>query len=292
VHDPPGAPQPGLVVRDGAGGGGLRFREGTELLGRAVEALQKSPRSTGDLAREVFGLRSAPEELAERMVDELLGGDERVRRDESGVWRLSGAGDGGPGGPLSELEYAVVDVETTGTSPGDGARMTEIAVMQVSGGVLVDEFSTLVDPARPIPPWISRLTGISDEMVRDAPAFEEVAPRVRRMLEGRVFVAHNVGFDWRFVTEEMRRASSLLPVGPRLCTLRLARRALPELDRRGLDALAEHYGVEVEDRHRAAGDARATVTILNRLLEEADRTGVSRWSEMRRWLGGEQPPIE
>lgn len=291
MHDAPGASQPGLVVRDGAAGEGLRFREGTELLGRAVEALQKSPRSTDDLAREVFGLRSAPKELAERMVDELLGGDDRVRRDEGGVWRLSG-GDGAPEGSLSELEYAVVDVETTGTSPGDGARMTEIAVMQVSGGVLVDEFSTLVDPARPIPPWISRLTGITDEMVRDAPAFEEVAPRVRRMLEGRVFVAHNVGFDWRFVTEEMRRASSLLPVGPRLCTLRLARRALPELDRRGLDALAEHYGVEVEDRHRAAGDARATVTILNRLLEEADRTGVSRWSEMRRWLGGEQPPIE
>jgi len=262
-------------VKEAAGGDGLRFREGTGLLGRAVEALQESPRSTGDLAREVFGLRSAPEELAERMVDELLGGDRRVSRDDGGVWRLSGGDEDGPEGPLADLEYAVVDVETTGTSPAEGARMTEIAVMQVSGGNLVDEYSTLVDPGRPIPPWISRLTGITDEMVGDAPAFEEVEPRVRRMLEGRVFVAHNVSFDWRFVTEEMRRASSLLPVGPRLCTLRLARRALPALDRRGLDALAEHYGVPVEDRHR-----------------EADRTGVSRWSEMRRWLGGEQPPIE
>lgn len=276
----------------GASDGGLRFREGSELLGRAVEALQKSPRSTGDLARVVFGLRSAPEELAEQMVQELLGGDRRVDRDDAGVWRLAGAADDGAGGPLHDLDFAVVDVETTGTSPDEGARMTEIAVMQVSSGNLVDEFSTLLDPGRPIPPWISRLTGITDEMVEDAPAFEEVEPRVRSMLEGRVFVAHNAGFDWRFVTEAMRRASSLLPVGPRLCTLRLARRALPGLSRRGLDALAEHYDVLVEDRHRAAGDARATVTILNRLLEEADRKGVSRWGEMSRWLGGEQPPFE
>lgn len=272
--------------------GGLRFREGSELLGRAVDALQESPRSTGDLAREVFGLRSAPEELAEQMVHQLLDGDRRVDRDDSGVWRLSGAGDDGPRGALHDLDFAVVDVETTGTSPGDGARMTEIAVMQVSSGDLVGEFSTLLNPRRPIPPWISRLTGITAEMVEDAPDFEEVAPRVRSMLEGRIFVAHNVGFDWRFVTEEMRRASSLLPVGPRLCTLRLARRALPGLDRRGLDALAEHYDVQVEDRHRAAGDARATVTILNRLLEEADRKGVSRWREMSRWLAGEHPPFE
>lgn len=272
-------------------GDGLSFREGTELLGRAVEALQESPRSTGDLARRVFGLRSAPEELAERMVHELLDGDRRVDRDERGVWRLSGEGDA-PRGPLEDLEYAVVDVETTGTSPSEGARVTEIAVMQVSSGDLVEEYSTLVDPGRPIPPWISRLTGITNEMVRGAPDFGDVAPRVRGALEGRVFVAHNVGFDWRFLTEEMRRASSLLPVGPRLCTLRLARRALPGLDRRGLDALADHYGVRVEDRHRAAGDARATVTVLNRLLEEADRRGVSRWGEMSRWLGGEEPPFE
>lgn len=274
-------------------GGGLHFREGSELLGRAVEALQKSPRSTGDLARQVFGLRSAPEGLAERMVRELLAGDRRVERDGSGVWRLSGDEDGGPDGPLHELDFSVVDVETTGTSPGEGARMTEIAVMQVSSGTLVDEYSTLLNPGRPIPPWISRLTGITDEMVADAPEFEEVAPRVRSMLEGRVFVAHNVAFDWRFVSEEMRRVSSLLAVGPRLCTLRLARRALPGLEGRGLDALAEHYGLEVEDRHRAAGDARATVTILNRLLEEADRRGVSRWRDMGRWLGGEgDPPFE
>lgn len=272
---------------------GLRFREGSELLGRAVDALQGTPRSTGDLARRVLGVTSAPEELAERMVQELLGGDDRVDRDDRGRWRLSGEeDDGGPEASLSELEYAVVDVETTGTSPGSGGRMTEIAVMQVDSGDLVDEFSTLLDPERPIPPWVSRLTGITDEMVEGAPAFGEVAATVREMLEGRVFVAHNVSYDWRFVSEEMRRASSLLPTGPRLCTLRLARRALPGLDRRGLGALAEHFGVEVENRHRAAGDARATVTILNRLLEEADRTGVSRWGELRRWLEGRKPPFD
>lgn len=271
--------------------GGLSFREGTELLGRAVEALQDAPRSTEQLARSVFGVRSAPDGLAERMVHELLDGDRRVARDDSGLWRLSGTEEDGPEGALADLDYAVVDVETTGTAPADGARVTEIAVMQVSSGDLVNEFSSLVDPGRPIPAWISRLTGITDEMVADAPDFGDVAPTVRSMLEGRVFVAHNVSFDWRFLTEEMRRASSLLPVGPRLCTLRLARRAHPDLDRRGLDALADHYGIEIDGRHRAAGDARATVTLLNRLLEEADRRGVGRWREVRRWLGGEQPPF-
>lgn len=271
---------------------GLRFREGSDLMGRAVDALQRSPRSTGDLARTVFGIRSAPAELAERMVRELLAGDERIARDDGGVWRLSGGDEEGPEGRLAELDYAVVDVETTGTSPGEGDRVTEIAVMGVSGGDLVEEYSTLVDPGRPVPPEVTRLTGITDQMLEDAPPFEEVAPEVRRTLEDRIFVAHNASFDWRFVTEEMRRASSLLPVGPRLCTLRLARRALPGLSRRGLDALADHYGVEVSDRHRAAGDARATVTILNRLVEEADRAGVTGWAEVRRWLDGERPPFE
>ena len=101
-----------------------------------------------------------------------------------------------------------------------------------------------------------------------------------------MFVAHNAPFDWRFVTAEMRRASSLLPAGPRLCTLRLARRALPGLPRKGLDAVTRHYGIEIEGRHRAAGDAVATAGVLLRLLEEADRQGVTEWDGLQDWLSG------
>ena len=196
------------------------------------------------------------------------------------------------GGRLDELDFVVVDVETTGSTPTDGDRITEIAAVEVTGGRVSDGFSTLVDPRRPIPDWIQRMTGITREMVRDAPPFEEVAGEVRSRLEGRVFVAHNVPFDWRFVTAEMQRAASVMPEGPRLCTLRLARRALPDLPRKGLDAVTRHFGVEIEDRHRAEGDARATARVLLRLLEEADRRGVRRWGEMDRWLSGGPAPAD
>lgn len=270
---------------------GLRFSGGSPLLERAFRELRGGPRSSSFLARRVLGVRQAPEALADRLVDELLQGHEAVDRDASGSWRLRE-----PSVPddarLDELDYVVVDVETTGSSPSRGDRITEIAAVQVSGGRIVDEFSTLVDPGRPIPSWISRLTGITPEMVEDAPPFSEVADLLLERLEGRVFVAHNVPFDWRFVTHEMRRARSLLPEGPRLCTLRLARRALPGLRRKGLDGVARYFDVAIEARHRAAGDALATASVLLRLLELADRKGVAHWAEMDAWLGGGTPPVE
>lgn len=273
------------------GRAGLRFESPSPLVGRALEEVRKGPRSTEALARKVLGVRNAPGELAARLLDELLGGHRALHVDGGGVWRLRET-PGPEGARLRELDYAVVDVETTGSSPARGDRVTEIAAVQVSGGKIVGEFSSLVNPRRPIPPWISDLTGITQEMVDDAPPFEEVAGLLRERLEGKVFVAHNVPFDWRFVTEEMRRAASLAPEGPRLCTLRLSRRALPQLPGKGLDAMARYYGIEIAGRHRAAGDALATATLLVRLLEEADRLGVTRWNEMNDWLSGSPPPVE
>lgn len=270
---------------------GLRFTDASGLAARAVELVRASPRTSEALARQVLGVRSAPAEMADRLVRELLDSHPRLETDGDGLWRLRG-GPAGGSGSLADLDYVVVDVETTGASPDRGDRVTEIAAVEVTGGRVADGFSTLVDPGRPIPDWIQRMTGITGEMVRDAPPFEEVAEEVRSRLEGRVFVAHNVPFDWRFVTAEMRRAASVLPEGPRLCTLRLARRALPDLPRKGLDAVTRHFGVEIEDRHRAEGDARATARVLLRLLEEADRRGVRRWEEMDRWLSGGPAPTD
>lgn len=272
-------------------GRGIRFSGASPLLARAREELRRGPRTSSRLAREVLGLRRGPADLAETLVGELLGGDASVRRDGSGIWRLVEPAPEGDA-PLHGLDYVVVDVETTGASPGRGDRITEIALVEVSGGRISGEYSTLVNPGRPIPRWIARLTGITGEMVEDAPAFEEVADPVRERLEGRVFVAHNVPFDWRFVAEEMRQARSVLPEGPRLCTLRLARRALPGLSRKGLDGVSRYFDVEIEGRHRAAGDARATASVLLRLLELADRRGVQRWGEMEAWLGGAPAPVE
>lgn len=269
---------------------GLAFREQSDLVARAVASLERGARSTSGLARDVLGLREAPPGLAARLLREALDGVPRIREDSGGTWRLDEAGPDDEPAVLESLEYAVVDVETTGSSPGRGARVTEIAIVVVRDGDVVEDFSTLVHPGRPIPGWITNLTGIDDEVVADAPPFGDVADLVRRRLTDRIFVAHNAPFDWRFVAAEMERARSLLPVGPRLCTLRLARRALPGLRRRGLDALARYYDIEIEARHRARGDALGTAAVLLHLLEEADRRGVRTWADLRRWLNGEEPP--
>lgn len=186
---------------------------------------------------------------------------------------------------LRSLEYAVVDVETTGGARS-GDRITEIAAVCVRGtGEVLEEYVSLVNPGRPIPPFITRLTQITDEMVRDSPRFGDIAAEVRRVLEGRVFVAHNVSFDWGFVSSELERSTGEgLNGGRRLCTVRLARRLVPELDRRSLGALSEYFGIENEARHRALGDARATAALLARLLERLEEHEVEVWSELEALL--------
>jgi DNA polymerase III subunit epsilon len=181
--------------------------------------------------------------------------------------------------PLRALEYVVVDVETTGAAAARGHRITEIAALRVDGaGRLLDEYSTLVNPERPIPPFITRLTNITDAMVAGAPRFGEIAPRVARLLEGRVFVAHNATFDWSFVGAELARTAGYEPAPPRvLCTLRLARRLVPEVASRSLGALSDYFGIENDARHRAYGDARATVTLLQRLFERLDEQEIGSW---------------
>ena len=174
----------------------------------------------------------------------------------------------------------MVDVETTGTRATGDDRITEIAIATVRGGAVIDVYSQLVNPERPIPPYITALTQISWEMVRDQPRFRHVADQVLARLAGSVFVAHNASFDWRFVSEEIRRGVGHELSGPRLCTVRLARVLLPELSRRSLDHLTHHFGIAIEARHRAAGDAVATAQALCRMLIIAEREGVRTWAEL------------
>jgi len=111
--------------------------------------------------------------------------------------------------------------------------------------------------------------------VVEAPFFEDVAEELFQRLDGRVFVAHNVSFDGRFVSAQLGDALGQVPGGPRLCTVQLARRLVPELPRRNLDAVASHFGIPIHERHRALGDALATARILLRLLDEAGARGAS-----------------
>lgn len=182
--------------------------------------------------------------------------------------------------------FVVVDVETTGTSPRVGDRVTEVAAVVVEDGRIEDAFQSLVNPGRPIPAFITSLTGISNAMVADAPSFTEIADALAQTLSARTFVAHNAPFDWGFLSMEFERAERPEALaGSPLCTVRLARRLLAHLPRRNLDAVAWHYGIEIEGRHRALGDAHATARVLLGLLRDAEQQrGIDSLDALQEWL--------
>ncbi len=161
--------------------------------------------------------------------------------------------------------YAVVDIETTG---GHAAAhgITEIAVYIYDGEKLADSFSSLVNPLQPIPPYITSLTGITNAMVATAPQFPEIAERIFSMLRGNVFVAHNVNFDYSFVRHHLAMAGYNLDE-KRLCTVRLSRKVVEGLPSYSLGKLCASLGIEIQNRHRASGDALATAQLLELLIQ-------------------------
>ncbi len=163
--------------------------------------------------------------------------------------------------PIDSTTFVVVDVETTGMNPV-GDRITEIAMMKVRGTVLVDEFSTLVNPLVPIPHPITGITGIDDTMVRDAPTAREIVPYISEFLGDAVFTAHNAAFDWGFVTQTILREGGQRPSNRTLCTVKLSRRILPQLRSKSLGNVARHLKIDIPERHRASGDAYATALVL------------------------------
>jgi DNA polymerase III subunit epsilon len=160
--------------------------------------------------------------------------------------------------------YAIVDIETTG-GYAENHRMTEIAIIHHDGMQVTHRFQTLINPGRRMPLFITGLTGITDEMVRAAPFFEDVAGEIFEQLKDRVFVAHNAHFDYSFLKKELEEAG--IPWSTRkLCTVKLSRKIIPGLDSYSLGRLAESLGITIEDRHRAGGDAEATARIFDQLL--------------------------
>ncbi|MXX56416.1 MAG: 3'-5' exonuclease [Gemmatimonadetes bacterium] len=251
------------------------------LLQLAWTVLRRGPAPTTHLAREVLGLNGHAGAAA-RAVFALLGDDPRFQVDADGRWSLRG-GARPPGTPLSRLCYAVVDVETTGGRYETGHRITEVAVVEVRGGSVTDAFHTLVHPGRRVHPATARLTGISDDMLFDAPAFDEVAEEVFRRVAGRVFVAHNAKFDWGWIRAQLGDALGDVPEVQRLCTISLTRRLVPELHHRNLDALADYFDISIHQRHRAYGDALATARILLRLLDRAENLGIGDLHSLKRY---------
>ena len=164
------------------------------------------------------------------------------------------------------MEFAVVDIETTGSTP-QSAGITEIAIVIHNGVEVTGKYVTLINPRHKIPPFIVNMTGISDEMVAGAPLFEDVAPQIYNLLNGRVFVAHNVSFDYSFVHYLLGR-SGFQWSAPKLCTIKLSRRVFPGLVKYGLGSLTRDLGIKIEGRHRAWGDAAATAQVLTMAIEK------------------------
>lgn len=156
--------------------------------------------------------------------------------------------------------YVVVDVETTGGSPHTH-RITEIGAVKVRGGKIIDEFQTLINPERSIPPFISKLTGITDEMVSNAPTFSSIAEEFRRFTEESIFVAHNVRFDFNFIQKEFERVETEF-VRTQLCTCAGMRKSFPGIKSYGLKNLSQHFQIKLDQHHRAMSDAKAATELL------------------------------
>lgn len=167
--------------------------------------------------------------------------------------------------------YAIVDIETTG-GYAENHRMTEIAIYHHDGAQITGRFQTLINPGQRVPYFITGLTGITTEMVRTAPSFEEVANEIHGWLKDRVFVAHNAHFDYGFIKKELEDAG-IQWTTRKLCTVRLGRKIVPGLDSYSLGRLAESLGIRIEGRHRAAGDAEATAKIFDLFLKR-DTEGI------------------
>jgi DNA polymerase-3 subunit epsilon len=272
--------------------------EDTLLTTRALDYLSAGPADVVALIGHVCSLPGAPRIVAEHMAHAMFAGRPQFVRHGDGRWMLadvlpkpyaattrrSRAHSPGADDQLNGLSYVVVDTETTGGASWLGDRITEIAAVVVRGGEIIEVFETLVNPRRSIPPFVTRLTNITWDMVKDAPTFDRVAPDVMRVLEGNVFVAHNAAFDWRFITNELSRSTGRQLNGRRLCTVKIARKVLPQLQRRSLDHVARYYGVEIQNRHRAAGDAIATAKCLIRMMSDLQDRGCATWSELQTLL--------
>jgi DNA polymerase-3 subunit epsilon len=231
-------------------------------------------------ARETMRIEGLGDDRLREIFRNLLGRDPRFEVTEAGL-RL--AEDPRERRPLGELDFTVVDTETTGGSSAYGDRLTEVAAVRVRDGRVAGRFSTLVNPRRPIPPEITRLTGITDAMVAGAPGFEAVAAPLLDFIGDSVLVAHNAPFDRAFLDAELARHFGRRLLSPFVCTVQLSRRVVPGLSSYRLDAVASHFGVRIVDRHRALGDAEATTEVFCRLLDRLARHEVADLHAARRF---------
>ena len=233
---------------------------------------QKKPLPTPDIARRLFGARRHEMPETQVVVKALLGADPRFVKTHDQCWTVLGS-------PilqqhLDEATFVVVDLETTGSVIGVD-EIIEIGVVVVRDGRVIEQFETLVWSDRNIPPWVARLTGISNQDLEGAPTFSDVAETLSGLMNDRVFVAHDIRFDLPFLRWELARRGMVRPAVTGLCTLQLSRLIWPQLTSRSLPDLARHFGISHDNPHRAADDALATTGILLHALEDAKAMGLN-----------------
>lgn len=175
--------------------------------------------------------------------------------------------------------YVVLDIETTGLSR-HSHRITEIAAVKVENLQVVKKFETLVNPQIPIPSFITSLTGISNSMVKDSPVIEEVLPKFLKFVRDAPFVAHCATFDHGFLKHNAQVHLSHELTNPKICTMKLSRRLIPEMRSYRLSCLCEHFNITNSSAHRAMPDVQATNQIFSNLLEMMKERGIEKQEQV------------
>lgn len=235
------------------------------------------PVQTNVVARRLFGAHRHEMPEAQVVVRMLLEGDPRFLKTHDQRWCARFAPHLQQ--PLAEVSFAVVDLETTGSVIGVDEIM-DVGIVILKRGRVARRFATRLRTERAIPPWVSRLTGLREADLSDAPTLDGLAPQIVEMLTDAVFVAHDIRFDLPFLRWEIMRRNLGFPDMPGLCTLCLSRALWPDLPSHSLPELASRLGVSHENPHRAEDDALASAGVLRLALQEARKLGCTTLGEL------------
>lgn len=188
------------------------------------------------------------------------------------------------------MVFTIVDLETTGLSK-NYHKITEIAAVKVKNNRIADSYHTLVNPEVRIPSFITRLTGIDNEMVKDSPKIKHVLPGFVDFLKDDVFVAHNAGFDFGFLNHNLKTHYDKDLRNDVLCTRKLANRLYPALERKRLCDLCDHFNIKNDESHRAMGDVRATAKVFANMLKDLEDKNIRDVDEILRYQKKPRPRV-
>jgi DNA polymerase III epsilon subunit family exonuclease len=220
----------------------------------------------------VFKVSRIDDDLAGLLVADLVKDDRRFKFIDARTIELQN--DDSESRLLDELDYVAVDLEATGAKMPPN-RIIELGAYRISKGRIVDKFLTLVNPVIPIPRFVIALTGITNDMVKEAPVFADVAPKWLDFVGDAVLIAHNAPFDTSFLNHEVSRVyPGHRMINPHLCTVKLSRRVFPGLTNYRLETVANHFSIPIIQRHRAGSDALATAEVFLHLLSQLSEDGV------------------